>query len=390
MVVANSHDPAYFEGMEHAFEEHLLERISLLETAVVRAHDRFEQLLDLAQQQATGSFFDHMMLESLTEILTETRAVDAEALESRWRRRMARHYEEAAERERLDERCEQIIGAFRGTQREQREQFIDLVEEGTLLISEGRTRRGLRMLENALAIDEHNAELCFTLGQYLFNLGKTSEAATYLGRSLAKNSTNFGAQLLLGLLNGEDGQASSAREHLEKAIALDAESFAAHYGLGRVLAHEGQLSDALLHMKRALALKPVPEMHYLIGRMYWEQGRVEPALRHMQKAVRLDPAFDVALYSLGWMYWQVKRTPEAREHLQSAAELNPHDVQYRAAVAAKLGSELPALPTLGWAKLFTPTGQRRKTKLSETRFNELLLGELQALTLAPARRLLRK
>ena len=40
--------------------------------------------------------------------------------------------------------------------------------------------------------------------------------------------------------------------------------------------------------------------------------------------------------------------------------------------------------------LATRVCQDHGWKLSETRFNELLLGELQALTLAPARRLLRK
>ncbi len=393
MLVAKEADAAFFMH-EHIFEEHLLERISLLETAVLRANNRFEQLLELAQQQATGSFFDHMMLESLTEILTETRTIDALALESRWRSRVARHYEETAERERLDERCDQIIAAYRGIQPERREQFIDLIEEGTLLIGEGRARRGLRMLEQALALDEHNAELCFTIGQYLFQMGKPLDAMSYLQRSAALHKTNFGAQLLLGLLEGDSGQTEAARDHLEKAVELDEDSFAAHYGLGRLFALEGKLADALTHMKRALTLKPVPEMHYLVGRMYWEKGRVDQALRHLQKAVRLDPEFDAALYSLGWMYWQVKRTPEAREHLRAAYELNPKDTQYRAAVAVRGSEELPAPPALGWTKIFPQTkpkqGQRRKANLSETRFVELLLEELQHLNLTPARRTFRR
>lgn len=198
MLVSHTFDSAYFEGNENPLEEHLLERISALEAALSRANERFEHILELAQHQATGSFYDHMMLESLTEILTEMRAVDAEDLETRWRNRVARHYEETAERERLDERCELIISAYRGVQREQREQFIDLVEEGTLLISEGRTRRGIRMLENALALDQHNAELCFTIGEYYFHLGKATEASSHLQRALTKHSEHFGAQLLLG------------------------------------------------------------------------------------------------------------------------------------------------------------------------------------------------
>jgi tetratricopeptide (TPR) repeat protein len=300
MIVSRAQSVTGPDVPENTLEEHLLERVSALESALARANERFEQLLELAQQQATGSFYDHMMLEALTEILTEMRAVNPEELEQRWRSRVARHYEETAERERLDERCEQIISAYRGNNRED---FVDLVEEGTLLITEGRTRRGLRTLENALALDEHNAELSFTIGEYYFHLGKSLEAAVNLRRALDAQSEHFGARLLLGLLSGDEGEAESAKLHLERALALDENSFAAHYGLGRLLAREGRLNESLQHLKRALALNPTPEMHYLVGRAYWEQGRAEQALKHLQKAVRLDPHFDAALYSLGFIYW---------------------------------------------------------------------------------------
>lgn len=379
MLVSHTYDGALFDGQESTLEEHLLERISALEAALTRANERFEQLLELAQQQGTSNFYDHMMLESLTELLTEMRAVDAEELEQRWRTRVARHYEETAERERLDERCELIIGAYRGAQREEREQFIDLVEEGTLLISEGRTRRGLRMLEKALALDQQNSELSFTIGEYYFHLGKAAEAAAHLQRALNKHSEHFGAQLLLGLLSGDDGQAESAKHHLKHALSLDENSFAAHYSLGRLLISEGKLEEAIIHLKRALALKPTPEMYYLVGRVYWEQGREDQALKHLQKAVRLDARFDAALYSLGWMHWQANRPGEAHEHLQAAYEINPHDSHYRAAVQATAGDELPVPPSFGWSNLLPATGHRRKARVNEARFAELLWRDLNAI-----------
>src|SRR5262245_55111451 len=223
-LISRPSGAAASEVVENTLEEHLLERISALESALTRANERFEQLLELAQQQATGSFYDHMMLEALTEILTEMRTVNPDELEKRWRNRVARHYEETAERERLDERCDQIIAAYRGASREE---FIDLVEEGTLLISEGRTRRGLRTLENALALDEHNAELSFTVGEYYFHLSKQLEAAIHLRCALDEQANHFGARLLLGLLSGDEGEAESAKIHLQRALSLDENSFAA-------------------------------------------------------------------------------------------------------------------------------------------------------------------
>jgi tetratricopeptide (TPR) repeat protein len=377
MLVARARGSSAFDVGENTLEEHLLERISALESALQRSNDRFEQLLELAQQQATGSFYDHMMLEALTEILTEMRAVNPEELEQRWRSRVARHYEETAERERLDERCEQIISAYRGSSRED---FIDQVEEGILLISEGRTRRGLRMLEAALSNDEHNAELSFTIGEYYFNLGKFLEAAVFLRRALDDQGEHFGARLLLGLLSGDEGEAESAKLHLLRALVLDENSFAAHYGLGRLFAREGDLNEALAHLKRALELNPSPEMHYLVGRTYLELGRAEKALKHLQKAVRLDPHFDIAQYSLGFIYWQTNRTTEAREHFRLAYEINPQESDYRAAVQARAGDKLPTPPSLGWSSIFP----RRKVKLSESRFVELLWRDLNAFSISPA------
>lgn len=364
------------ESGETTIEEHLLERISALEGAIARANDRFEQLLELAQQQATGSFYDHMMLEALTEILGEVRSIDPDELEHRWKGRVARHYEETIERERLDERCAQIVSAYRGAQREE---FAELVEEGTLLISEGHARRGLRALEGALQFDERNVELSFTIGEYYFHLGKSPEAALHLRRTLSEEGDHFGARLLLGLLTGDEGESESAKVHLQHALALDQNSFAAHYGLGRLLACEGRYAEALTHLKRALTLKPTPEMHYLVGRVYWEQGRADTALKHLQKAVRLDPRFDQALYSLGLIYWQSNRPNEAREHFRAAYEINPRDSHYRVAVAARAGDELPVPPALGGASLV----RRRKAKVGESRFVELLWRDLNTFSLAP-------
>lgn len=362
---------------DHTLEEHLLERISTLEAALTRMQDRFEQLLELAQQQATGSFYDHMMIEALSEILSDARIVNSEDLEQRWRVRVARHYEETIERERLDERCTQIVSNFRGPQREE---FANLVEEGAQLVTEGHPRRGLRLLEQALALDGKNVELLFTVGECYFQFGKASDASGYLRRALAIDSDHFGARLLLGLLSGDAGEAELAKVHLEHALSIDNNSFAAHYGLGRLLACEGRLGEALAHLKRALALKPTPEMHYLVGRAYWEQGHAERALKHLQKAVRLDPRFDMALYSLGCLYWQSNRMNEAREHFLAAYEINPRATHYRVAVQARAGDELPKPPALGWTNLIG----RRRAPNGEVRFIELLWRDLSSVALAPA------
>jgi hypothetical protein len=152
----------------------------------------------LAQQQATGSFYDHMMFEALDRSADRnTRGQSGRVGTALAQSRGARHYEETAERERLDERCDQIIAAYRGVEREE---FIDLVEEGTLLITEGRTRRGLRLLEQALAIDERNAELSFTVGEYYFPFGEINSMRRFnLRRALMIQAKAFRRAIVAGI-----------------------------------------------------------------------------------------------------------------------------------------------------------------------------------------------
>ena len=218
LVITRTPDSMPGESIDNTLEEHLLERISALESALVRSNERFEQLLEIAQQQATGSFYDHMMLESLTELLTEKGGIDSEELEFRWRGRVARHYEETAERERLDDRCEKIIAAYRGRFRDD---FAYLVEDGIDLLAEGNAKRGLKMLESALRLDDQNVELQLIIGEYYFTQGKSGEAGTILARTLEDRPDHFRALLLLGLLNGENGEDASARARLEQALARE-------------------------------------------------------------------------------------------------------------------------------------------------------------------------
>jgi len=376
LVISGTRIGSSLTSHDHTLEEHLLERISALEAALTRAQNRFEQLLELAQQQATGSFYDHMMIEALSEILAEKRQVDTDDLEQRWRTRVSRHYEETIERERLDERCARIIATYRGPFRDD---FASMVETGTQLISEGHSRRGLKALEGAYELDGENAELSFTIGEAYFTLGKTSEAMSFLDRATGNDTAHFGARLLLGLLSADAGNSETAKMYLEQALELDGNSFAAHYGLGRLLAFDGQIGDALWHLKRALSLRPTPEMHYLVGRAYWEKGQSDRALKHLQKAVRLDPRFDAALYSLGWLYWQSNRTSEAREHFLAAYEINPRDSHYKVAIRASAGDELPKPPAPGWINLIG----RRRSQNKESRFVELLWRDLNSVALTP-------
>src|SRR5207249_7007112 len=66
-------------------EEHLLERLTILENTLARLAERLEQGLKLLLRQSETTYTHHALVKSLIEILNECGVVNNERLESIWR-----------------------------------------------------------------------------------------------------------------------------------------------------------------------------------------------------------------------------------------------------------------------------------------------------------------
>ncbi|MCC6742555.1 MAG: tetratricopeptide repeat protein [Acidobacteria bacterium] len=350
-------------------EEHILERISTLETELEKLRARNDRLLDLVHRQANASFNDRALLDAVVSLLEEHSGLDTDAVELRWRQLVDRYSEELDERDRLEERSREISLAYGGTDRPS---FDRLVDDGMQLVLGGDERRGVRRLEKALLLDPANGPLGKFLGEHFFFAGRPSLARHYLERAASNEPRNTHVALMLGVVCGDDGETESARLHFERALALRKDSFLAHYGLGRLHAVEGRFREALVHFKRALTLSPSAEMHYLVGRIYLEQERVDVAERHLRKAVDLDPTFDQALYHLGLILMRQSDVTRARELFLAAAEVNPDERRYRTAISAKSAKRLVSLPVFGPGRI----AKRRSITNGDARFTLLVMQTL--------------
>jgi tetratricopeptide (TPR) repeat protein len=360
--------PAGYEEPE-GIEEHLLERISALETESSRLRQQNERLLDLIHRQATTSFHDHALLDAVVSVLEERGGVPPGQVQTRWRELIDRYTEELDERERCEERAREILDAYVG---DDVLAFERLVSEGTELILDGNTRRGIRRFEKALLLDPANIPLGLYLGEHFFFDGRRTLARHYLEQAVSAAPDNAIAALMLGVLCGDEGETESARAHFEHALRLRKNSFVAHYGLGRLHAVEGRFEQALIHFKRALTLSPSAEMHYLVGRTYLAQERSDVAERHLRKAVDLDPSFDAALYHLGLIYLGQDDVRRARECFRAASEANPEERRYKAALTAKTAKGLVALPVFGAGRIT----RKHSITSGDARFTMLLMQNL--------------
>ena len=373
MIITETRSSYIYGGAESimrpTLEEHLLERISMLETALLRAQERLDLVLELVHRQATSGLYDHAMIDALVEHLAEKGAVEGGKLETMWRDRVAEHYEEAGEKARFDSLIEIILREFNG---DNIDLFARLLDTGADLFLEGNAKRGIRYFEKAFVLDAANAPLAFFIGEYFFKVNKPPLAQVYLERAVKREPENHLAMLMLGVICGDNGELALAKNYLNEALKFKKDSFTAHYGLGRILASEGKMNEAMLHLKQALKLKPTPEMHYLVGRVYLDEGCAEIALRHLRQCIDLDPRFDAALYHLGLIYLRQNELLLAQEHFQAAYEINPREPRYRIALKARKAARLAPMPVFGRAAV----SSRKVVTNGDMRIVELLRSDL--------------
>src|SRR5436853_1238950 len=373
MVITATRAANAYGGVESltkpTVEEHFIERISALESALQHGQEQIDALLDLLRRQAAGTISDHAMIEAIVEHLIERGTVEPGALQSLWQARIDKHEKQASVDQRFEERIEETIGAFQG---ENFDLFSRLLDTGCRLFLGGNPKRGVRYLEKALLLDPANGPLAFLVGEHFFRANQPALARVYIERSIDRHPENYSGLVILGVICGDEGDLERAKHYLSSALRLKKRSFTAHYGLGRILVSEGKLREAITHLKRALSLKPTPEMYYLVGRAYLEDGRVGVASRHLRRCIELDPNFDAALYHLGLIYLGEGKLAVAHDHFRAAYEINPRESRYRVALRDRKAGRLAPLPVFGRAAVTS----RKVVTSGDVRLTQLLKSDL--------------
>ena len=313
---------ARFDPIEPAGpnEEHLLERISALENALLRVSERLGRALELILQQAQNSHFDRALMKALVSLLSEDGLLDADRLQSSWLKHSQKDAEDQLESERRDEIRNRIISSYHG---EDRAAFEKCVNEAFVRIDENQGSAGFRSLQRAADMSPDNVALMFFLGEHFFRAEKTGAAQRYLSKAHELSPKDQRVSLLLGLTYADSGDSERAKELLNTAKQLGGSSFAAHYGLGRLFLAESKWRRALQEFKLALASKASPEAHYALGCLYYELSRDVLATRHLKKALELDEKYEEALYVLGLIAERAGDVERARSYFRQASKPSP-------------------------------------------------------------------
>jgi len=308
-----------------AMEEHLLERISALESSISTLNRRMDALMETIERVAASNFIDHTMIETLTDAL-EAAGINLANLEADWRRRIDSRILETEAADRLGRRMQRIMEAYGGADRRQ---FGLWIEKSYDLLVSGRTAESLHFLHSASKHDPGNVELGLLLAEVHFQCNDYRKSTDRLLRILEARPDHFEATFLLGLVQQRKGNLREAQTRLEQAVGLRKDSSAAHATLGSLLADAGNQKQALKHLSTALRLKPSAPVHYLLGAVYYGAGQQRRAIQHLKQATQLDPQFGEAFYQLGLLCLEMKWRRKAQECFKTAQTLNPRETRYR-------------------------------------------------------------
>lgn len=330
------------EGEEMvSLDEHLLERVSVLEEAMKRTAETVQGLLAAVQKQEQVSLLNQTGLGALRELLEAKGVLEEGEWADLWESKMDFQLLALEKRERFAAVRERIASLYRG---EREGDFRSRLEEAEQAFAGFDVDRAMAALEEAYALDPENHELAFFLGEAWFNEGEPERALELFQAVLEARPEHFEALVFGGVLLHEGGERDDAVELLRRAVKAYPEDFLPAFSLGAVYAAGGDLRRAVSHLERAAELEPLPQALYLLGNCLYEMGRLGSAIARLQDAVKADPGFEEAWYVLGLAYLDRSWNRKALDAFRRAQRLNPKKLRYQDLVlylSRGAGSPLP-------------------------------------------------
>ncbi len=346
LVLSGTTEADYEESLEESFsfDEHLLERISVLEEAVQRTADTVRHLLNALRKQERSILVNQSGLETVRELMAEKEVVGSSEWDERWQSKMDYQLLALEKRERFVAVKDRILALYQG---KRRRAFLEHLEDAEYALFAFDVERAVSCLEAAFRLDRENYELVYFLGEVYFNEAKAERALEYFSRLLEIKPDHYEGLVFSGVIHHEHGDDRRAEEFLKRAVALYSEAFLPNFSLGAVYAGSGELSRAVLFLERAVAADPLPQALFMLGRCYYEMGKPSRSITVLREAVRRDPALEEAHHQLGLAYLDRRWNKKALESFRAAQRLNPKKMRYHDLVRYLSGHAASLLPEVG-------------------------------------------
>lgn len=281
------------------YEDHLLERVSLLELRVSQLSEQLVLAYEFIQRETKSNQKDHALIEAFIESLDKVNPDVSTILKRECSDLNSKKLESIENDEKREQNIEAILNSHDG---QTTELFSHLAREGIRLLNENEEKHAFQTLERAALLSPKNLPLLIFLGKNLFKTDKFSDAKTYLELAFEIDPQNFQTLVLLGTIYADGRQAEMARKLLSLVSNFpNAHSFA-DLVWGMLAAFEQNWLESLAAFKESLSLNDSAEIHYLIGCVYVQLGREQLALEHLEHAVSHDIRYSDAWFMKSVIY----------------------------------------------------------------------------------------
>lgn len=311
-----NHVPTYYE-------DHLLERVTLLELRLTQLAGRLESALELLQRGLDSFQKDHVLLQSFLEAVKRSNPEFAADFAEKARAKFGKQNDKSVAADQKNETLREIL---RQHSNPNAELFTHLIKEGVRLLAADE-KTAFQMLERAALLSPNNVPLRVFVAENLFRADKLAEAKKHLETVYESAPADPKIVLLLGAVCADFGETEKARRLLS-APANDRQSaLVVNYIWGMLAAREENWSEAVAALKEADGKNETAELQYLIGCAYFALKRYPAALRHLQNAVVLDAGFSDAWFAQSVIFRLQDDETKQRNAFEAAIEQKENGAQ---------------------------------------------------------------
>lgn len=297
------------------YEDHILERVSLLELRLAQVTEQLAMALEFISREAKSFQRDHTLLQSFFETIEAVNPDLSELLSQHTFELLTEKKEKQTTRNKQEKLLHEIFAAHDA---KQTELFAHLVKEGIKLLQENEEKQAFLNLERAALLSPKNVPLLAFIGENLYRADKFEAAQKNLEQAFEIEPQNQKNLLLLGAIYGDAGDTEKARKLLSVLVSDPEKVFCVNYVWGMLAAFESNWAEATAAFKQALENADAPEIQYLIGACYFQKGKYEQSLIHFQAAVSLDIKYADAWFMQSVIY-EMKGNEESANNAIAAA-----------------------------------------------------------------------
>lgn len=311
-----NHVPTYYE-------DHLLERVTLLELRLTQLAGRLESAFELLQRGLESFQKDHVLLQSFLEAVKRTNPEFVAEFAEKMRVIPEKQHSKPNAGNQKNGKLLEILQQHYNPNAEL---FTHLIEEGVrLLVTD--EKAAFQMLERAALLSPNNVALRIFVAENLFRADKFAEARKHLEKVYESAPAEPKIVLLLGAICADFGETEKARRLLSAPANDPKSSLVVNYIWGMLAAREENWLEAIAAFKEADGKNETAELQYLIGCAYFALKRYSSALRHLQNAVVLDAGFSDAWFAQSVIFRLQNDATKERNAFEAAIEQKENGAQ---------------------------------------------------------------